>query len=143
VQAPPRPSRPTAPPRRELRQRALASTIFALLSLLALAAANSVGHRLYLVIFALVVAAGATVLAISAGQRARRENTLRPRGWVAGIVLGLISIAMSLLALVGIIFARQLTSYEQCLNNATTSAAQHACQQRLLQSIQSQYNRNP
>jgi hypothetical protein len=136
---PPRPSRPTAPPRRELRQRALAATIFALLSLLALVAANQAGHASYLVIFALVIAVAACVLGASAARRARREDTARPRGSVAGIILGAVAIILSLVALLGIIFARQLTNYEQCMNNAQTTAAQQACEHRLLQSVQSHY----
>jgi hypothetical protein len=139
---PPRPARPTAPPRRELRQRALAATVFALLSLFALVAANRAGHAIYLVIFALVVAVAACVLGASAGRRARREDTMRPRGSVAGIVLGSVAIILALLALLGIVFARQLTSYEQCMHNAQSTAAQQVCTHHLLQSVQSHYGQS-
>ncbi|HUZ27054.1 MAG TPA: hypothetical protein VMV07_25165 [Streptosporangiaceae bacterium] len=124
-------------PRRELRQRALAAAIFGLLSLLALAAANQAGHASYLVGFALVVGVAAGVLGASAARRARQEDAARPPGSVAAVILGVVSVVLSLLAFVGIIFARQLTTYEQCTNNATSNAAQQACARELLHAIQS------
>jgi hypothetical protein len=133
------PSPPTEPPRRELRQRAAAGAIFGLLSLLALSAVSQAGHALYLVIFALVIGALGGVLGISAARRARRENTIRPRGAVAAIVLSAISISLGLLALIGVIFSRQLTDYEQCMNSARTTAAQQVCTDRLLHAVESGY----
>jgi Na+/proline symporter len=129
-------SRRTAPPRRELRQRALAAAIFGLLGLIALSAANQAGHASYLVGFALIIGAAGCVLGISAVVRARRDETIRPRGSVAGIIMGAVCVVLSLLAFVGIIFARQLTSYESCMNNATTNAAQQACTQQLMRAVQ-------
>jgi predicted PurR-regulated permease PerM len=132
-----RPGRPTAPPRRELRQQALAAAVFGLLGLLALSAVSQAGHALYLVAFALVIGAAACVLGVSAGRRARREDTVRPRGSVAAIILGAVSVVLALFAMVGIAFNQQLTSYEQCMNNAVTTAAQHACTQQLLHAVES------
>jgi hypothetical protein len=134
---PQRPSRPAAPPRRELRQQALAASVFGLLGLLALTAANQAGHALYLVVFALVIGAAGCVLGISAGRRARREATMRPRGSVAAIVLGAVTIVLSLFAIIGIAYSQQLTTYEQCMKNATTTAAQQACTHQLMHAVQS------
>jgi hypothetical protein len=133
---PQRPARPTAPPRRELRQRAAAAAFFGLLALLALTAANEVHRPLYLVIFSLIIGAGAMVLGISAAVRARKDNTRRPPGSVAAIVLGVISILLAGISVLAIVFARQLTNYEQCMNNASTNAAKQTCANRMLQSIQ-------
>jgi hypothetical protein len=131
--------RPTGVPRRELRQQALAATIFGLLSMLALTAANQAGHAVYLVVFALVIGVAAAVLGISAGRRAHREGAARPRGSVAGIILGVVSVILALMALFVLTFSRQFASYEQCMNKATTPAAQQACTHHLLQSVQSRY----
>ncbi|HEU5419249.1 MAG TPA: hypothetical protein VFV41_16275 [Streptosporangiaceae bacterium] len=134
--------KPAGVPRRELRQRALAAAIFGLLSLLALTAANQAGHAIYLVVFALVVGLGATVLGITAGARAHREGAVRPRGSVAGIVLGVISVVLSLMALVVLAIPHQVQNYEQCMNNASTSAQAQTCMNHLLQAVQSHYGRH-
>jgi hypothetical protein len=127
-------------PRRELRQQALAAAIFGLLSLLALTAANQAGHALYLVLFALVIGLAATVLGISAGNRAHREGAVRPRGSVAAIVLGVISVVLALMASVVLLFPHRFANYEQCMNNAATSSAQQACTDQLLQAAVQAHN---
>jgi hypothetical protein len=143
--APERRSRPTARPRQELRHRAVAATIFGLLSLLALSAANQAGHASYLVAFALAVGVAACVLGITAARRARREDTALPRGSITGIVLGTVSIGLALLAIVAMVFTQQLTSYEQCMHSAATTPAQQSCTRQLLRAVQTHYgdsNRN-
>lgn len=114
--------------------------IFGLLSLLALSAANEVSHVGYLITFAMVIGLAALVLGISAARRARLEETMRPRGSVAAIILGAVSIALAVLALIGLVFAHQLTNYEQCLNNARGTAAQQACTQQLIHAIQHHFS---
>ena len=116
--------------------------IFGLLSLLALSAANEVRHTGYLITFALVVGLVGLVLGISAARRARHENTMRPRGSIAAIILGAVSILLALLALVGLVFAKQLTNYEQCLNNARSSTAQQTCTRQLLHAMESHFHQN-
>ncbi|HEX3492347.1 MAG TPA: hypothetical protein VHU92_23580, partial [Streptosporangiaceae bacterium] len=91
--APARAQRPTEQPRRELRHRAAAAMIFGLLSLLALSATGEVTHAGYLIAFALVIGLAALVLGITAARRARLEDTMRPRGSVAAIILGSVAIA--------------------------------------------------
>lgn len=139
---PQRPSRPTAQPRRELRQRALAATVFGLLGLLALAAVNQAGHALYLVAFSLVIGLAACVLGVSAARRAHREDTARPHGSVAGAILGVVSMVLAVVVLVAVVYARQLTSYEQCMNNAHTTTTQQGCTRQLLQAVQSRYGQH-
>jgi hypothetical protein len=137
----PRPA-PTAPPRQELRHRAAAAAVFGLLSLLSLAVAGQVKHVGYLVAFSLAVGVIGCGLGISASRRARREDTTRPRGAVASVIVGAVSIVLALLTLVGLIFAHQLTDYEQCVNNAHSTSAQQTCTRQLLHSIGSHFGQN-
>jgi hypothetical protein len=67
---------------------------------------------------------------------------MRPRGSVAAIVLGALTIVLALFALIGIAYSQQLTTYEQCMKNATTTAAQQACTHQLLHSVQSRYGQS-
>jgi hypothetical protein len=134
--AQPRRPRPTAPPRRELRQRALAASIFGLISLFALSAAGEVKHALYLVVFSFAVAVLAIVAGASAGRRARREQTARPRGSLAAIILGSAAIFLCAVSLVAIVFATQFSNYETCISNAPSSAAKQACAQQFMQAVQ-------
>ncbi len=97
--------RPTAPPRRDLQHRGLAAAVLGLISLFALSAANLVAHALYLVTFAVVVGLIAIMAGASASRRAGEEETARPRGSLAAIILGVLSIALSALVAVGIVFA--------------------------------------
>jgi predicted PurR-regulated permease PerM len=127
-------------PRRELRQRALAAAVFGLLSLFALSAAGQVNHALYLVAFAFVVAVIAIVAGASASRRARREETARPRGSLAAVILGSVAIFLCAVALVAIVFARQFADYQTCISNAPTSAAKQACATKFMQAVQKQVN---
>jgi len=134
-QRPGRAGRPTAAPRRELQQRALAAAVFGLLSLFSLSAANLVGHPLYLVIFAVAVALLAIVTGASAARRARKEATARPRGSVAAIVLGAISLVLAAFLSVAIVFANEITAYQNCVAVAPNTAAQQACAQKLMNAV--------
>jgi uncharacterized membrane protein YoaK (UPF0700 family) len=132
--------RPTALARKELRQRALAATVFGLLSLFALSAAGQVAHALYLVAFAFVVAVVAVVAGASASRRARREETARPRGSLAAVILGSVAIFLCAVSLIAVVFASQFANYETCISNAPTSAAKQACATKFMQAIQKQVN---
>jgi predicted PurR-regulated permease PerM len=120
-----------------VRQRAIAALILGLLSVLALLGVGSNFHRgIYLVIFGLLVGISACWFGISAMRRARLALTMRPRGAVAGIVLGVIGALISVILL--IVFAafwHQLTSFSQCLNQANTPSAQQACVNQLHRSV--------
>jgi hypothetical protein len=132
----PRRPRPKALPRRELRQRALAASVFGLISLFALSAAGEVRHSLYLVAFAFGVAVIAIVTGVSAARRARREETARPRGSMAAVILGSVAIFLSVVSLVAIVFATQFSAYETCASHAAGSAAKQACAQKLVRAVQ-------
>jgi hypothetical protein len=140
--AQPRRPRPTAPPRRELRQRALAASIFGLISLFALSAAGEVKHALYLVIFSFAVAVLAIVAGASAARRARREETARPRGSLAAIILGSAAILLCAVSVFAIVFATQFANYETCIGNAPSTAAKQVCATKFMQAVQNQVNGN-
>jgi hypothetical protein len=114
----------------------MAATVFGLLSLFALSATGQVNHALYLVAFAFVVAVIAIVAGASASRRARREETARPRGSLAAVILGSVAIFLCAVALVAIVFARQFAAYEQCTSNAPNAAAKQACATKLMQAVQ-------
>ena len=120
----------------------MAAAVFGLLSLLALSVAGQVTHPLYLVVFALIVGLGAAVLGISAARRARRENTARPRGSVAAIILGTVAVIVGLLAVLVIAYSPQFNQYEQCLKGASSTAAEQVCAHNLLHAVQSQEGGN-
>jgi hypothetical protein len=131
------PVQPLRPPEPAMRQRAVAALILGVLSLLALLGVGSNFHRgVYLVIFGLVVGISACWFGITATRRARLSVTMRPRGAVAGIVLGLIGALLSLVLLVAFAaFWQQLNSFSQCLNQANTPSAQQACVSQLHRTV--------
>jgi hypothetical protein len=118
----------------------MAATVFGLLSLFALTAAGQVDHSLYLVTFAFAVAVLAIVAGASASRRARREETARPRGSLAAVILGSVAIFLCAVSLVAIVFAKQFADYETCISNSPTSAAKQACATRFMQAVQNQVN---
>jgi predicted PurR-regulated permease PerM len=107
------------------------------LSLLSLLGIGSNFHRgIYLVIFALAVGISACWFGITAMRKARRAVTMRPRGAVAGVVLGVIAVVLSAILLTAFAaFWQQLNSFSQCLNEANTPSAQQACVSQLHRSV--------
>ena len=134
---PARPARPLRPAEPSIRQRAIAALILGVLSLLALLGVGSNFRRgIYLVIFALVVGIGACWFGITAMRKARNSASMRPRGAVAGTVLGVIGALLGVvLLIVFVAFWNQLTSFSQCLNQASTPSAQQACVNQLHRSV--------
>jgi multisubunit Na+/H+ antiporter MnhB subunit len=133
---PPRPQLPPAEPR--LQQRGVAALALALLSLLAMVLIGNLQRAAVVAGVALAVAVVALVLAISALSEAKRAGSRRPRGAVAGVVLGVIGLLFSGFALLGfLIFGAQLNQYATCMNGANTTAEQQACQTQLDNSITS------
>jgi len=128
--------RPPADP--TLQQRAWAALMLAFISLFAMMMIGNVRRGVYVVAVALVIAAIALWLALSAMSRARRGGSGRPRGVVLALVLGGIGFVFSAVVLIGFaMFWPQLTQYANCLNGANTVAAQQACQQQLNHSVNS------
>ncbi|HEY3982142.1 MAG TPA: hypothetical protein VGM79_33140 [Streptosporangiaceae bacterium] len=88
--------------------------------------------------FAFAVAVIAIVAGASASRRARREETARPRGSLAAVILGSVSIFLCAVSLIAVVFATQFANYETCVSNAPTSAAKQACATRFIQAVQKQ-----
>jgi hypothetical protein len=118
-----------------MRQRAVAALILGLMSLLSVLAATGIfnAHRgVYLVIFALAVGISACWFGITAMRKSQLAVTMRPRGAVAGIVLGAVGALLSVVMLAYLaVFWQQLNTYTQCLNQANTPSAQQACANQL------------
>lgn len=132
----PQPARPSGPPRRELRHRAAAAALFGALSLFALSASGQAEHASYLLAFALVVGVAAAVLGITAARAARTEGTTRPRGSMAAIILGVVSVVLTAVTIFGMVFNSQLTRYGNCVQAAHGNAAQQACTRQFIRSLE-------
>jgi ABC-type amino acid transport system permease subunit len=132
-----RPPRPPADP--ALQQRVWAALMLAIISLFAMMMIGNVRRGVYVVAVALVIAAVALWLSISAMSRARRGGSGRPRAAVLATVLGAVGFGFSAFVLAGFaMFWPQLTQYSNCMSGANTVAAQQACQQQLDNSVGSQ-----
>jgi len=130
----PRPQLPPAAP--ALQQRAGAGLVLALLSLITMMLIGNLERAVYVVGVALAVAVVALILVISSLSAAKRNGTRRPRGAVAGVVLGAMGALFSAFALVGfLIFWSQLMQYAHCMKGASTLATQNACQQQFDHSV--------
>jgi predicted PurR-regulated permease PerM len=110
------------------------------LSLLGLFLASGLRHAIYVVAGTLVIGAVAAWLGSTAMSQARRGRTGRPRGAVAGVVLGLLGLAFSGLALlVFAMFWTQLSTYWNCTSGANTITAQQTCQHQLSRTISNEF----
>lgn len=120
-----------------MRHRAMAALILGVLSLLSLLGIGTNYHRgIYLVVFAVLVGITACWFGVTAIRTAGRAPTMRPRGAVAGTVLGALGAVFG--ALVLIFFATfwtELNAYSQCLGSANTPSAQQACMDQLHRSV--------
>jgi hypothetical protein len=143
---PPRPVgpyRPVRPPLQpaapELRQRAFAALMLALISLVGMMLLGS-DIRRGIVVLAVTLAIGAIglFLALTAMSRSRRAGSARPRFVILATVLAIAGTGLSALALVGFaLFWTQINQYENCLSGANTVTARSACDQQLNNSLQS------
>ena len=132
-----RPPRPPADP--ALQQRAWAALMLAFISLFGMLMIGNVRRGVYVVAVALVIAAVALWLSLSAMHRARRRGSGRPRGAVLAVVVGTIGFVFCAFVLAGFaMFWPQLTQYSNCLNGANTVSVQQACQQQLDNSVNGQ-----
>jgi hypothetical protein len=134
------PQRPSTPPSVAVQQRAWTAMAMGTLSLLGLFLASGLRHAVYVIAGTLVIGAVAAWLGGTARSQARRAGTGRPRGAVAGMVLGLLGLAFSGLALfVFAVFWNQLSTYWNCTSGANTLTAQQACQHQLSQTITNEF----
>src|SRR5881394_1384381 len=116
----------------ELRHRALAALIVALLSLVGLLGFNIESQRAVLVvIYSLLAGATALWLAVTAMRRARRSRTARPRGSVAATVIAGVGIGLAGAMLMAFgLFGQQLSNYGRCLSGANTITGSQSCYSR-------------
>jgi peptidoglycan/LPS O-acetylase OafA/YrhL len=129
-----RPPLPPADP--ALRQRALAAVILAILGLIPLMFIGNLQRAATVAGVALGVSVVAAVVGFSAMSAAKRSRTQRPRGALAGAVIGLIGVVCSAFAVILFsVFGTQFDAYVNCMNGATSSSQQHACQSQLEKSI--------
>jgi len=102
---------------------------------------GNIQRGVYVVAVALAVAILAIAVAISAMSAAKRAGARRPRGAVAGTVLGVLGLVLSGFALAAfLIFHTQLNQYANCMNGANTVAEQQACQTQLNNSVGTEVN---
>ena len=132
-----RPARQLPPPDPALRQRALVALAMGVLSLLGLALGlGNLRRGVYVAVLTLLFAVVAIWLGAGANRRAHRTGTARPRGAVAGIVLGGFGVAFSALwLLVLAVFWPQLSTYYNCMSSAITVTAQQACHNQFTNSV--------
>ncbi len=107
-----------------------------MLSLLAITAIGNIQRGVYVVAVALAVATAGLILAFTTMSASRRAGTRRPRGVMAGAVLGVIGFVLCSLVLAGfLIFWTQLHQYADCMNAANTTATQTVCENQLNNSV--------
>jgi len=110
-----------------------------MLSLVGLSLAGGLRRAVYVVIVTLVLGAVAAWLGGTAMSRSRRAGTARPRGAIAGTILGILGLSFSaIMLIVFAIFWNELSDYSNCLSGANTLTAQQACQQQFSQTITNQ-----
>jgi predicted PurR-regulated permease PerM len=134
------PQRPASPPDPVVQQRAWTAMAMGALSLGGLFLASGLRHAIYVIVGTLVIGAVAAWLGSTAMSQARKSRTGRPRGAVAGLILGLLGLAFSGLALIVFaMFWTQLSTYWNCSSGANTLTAQQACQHQLSQTISNEF----
>jgi hypothetical protein len=125
------------PAEQSARHRAIAALLLGFVSLLSLLGIGTNYHRaVFLVVFGVLVGITACWYGVTALRAARRSGTMRPRGAIAGVVLGGLGTLIG--ALVLLFFAAywsQLNSFSQCVNSANTQSAEQACLNQLHRSV--------
>jgi hypothetical protein len=133
---PPAPGPQLPPAAREVQQRATAGLILVLLTLIAMLWGSDLQRTVYVVAVTLVISLVGLALVISAMRSAKRTGTRRPRGAMAGAVLGVLAALFSAFALIGfLVFWSQIMQYGNCMNGASTVRTQSACQTQLQHAI--------
>src|SRR5215468_938148 len=139
-QLPPR--RPLPPAEPSVRQRALTALLLGALSLIGLSLGlGNLRRGILVAVLALLFAATAIWLGVTASKMARRGGTARPRSAVSGVVLGSVGLILSALwLLVLAVFWPQLNTYYNCLSGANTVTAQQACHDQFTKSVGSEFS---
>jgi len=128
------------PPEPPVRQRAQTAMLLGVLSLIALTLGlGNLRRGIFVAILALLFAAGAIWLGVTASKKARRSGTARPRWAAGGVVLGCIGLVFSAMwLLVLAVFWPQLSTYYNCMGGANTVTAQQACHKQFSDSVGSE-----
>jgi len=128
------------PPEPPVRQRAQTAMLLGVLSLIALTLGlGNLRRGIFVAILALLFAAGAIWLGVTASKKARRSGTARPRWAAGGVVLGCIGLVFSAMwLLVLAVFWPQLSTYYNCMGGANTVTAQQACHKQFTDSVGSE-----
>ena len=128
------------PPEPPVRQRAQTAMLLGVLSLIALTLdLGNLRRGIFVAILALLFAAGAIWLGVTASKKARRSGTARPRWAVGGVVLGCVGLVFSAMwLLVLAVFWPQLSTYYNCMGGANTVTAQQACHKQFTDSVGSE-----
>jgi len=128
--------RPPGPPDKALQQRAWTALGLGALSLVGLSLAGDMRRAVYVISATLLIGAVGAWLGGTAMSRARRAGTARPRGAVAGTILGILGLSFSAIMLIFFaVFWTELSAYSSCLSGANTLTAQQACQRQFSQTI--------
>jgi hypothetical protein len=129
--------RPTRPPERELRHRAIASVCLALFSLFALFGLGAnLSRGVYLLLFSTIIGAAASIIGIIAAVKARRAGAYRPHGTAWGIALGAVAVVVSVPILATYLaFPGPMNNYVKCIGQAQTSGQQRACENQFYKQI--------
>jgi hypothetical protein len=123
-------------PAPEIQQRAWAALTLSVLSLLGITLIGNLTRAVYVLAMTLLFSVVALWLAVTAMSRAKRGGSLRPRGAIGGVVLGVIGLGFSGLLLIAFtVLGPQLTQYANCLSGANTQAARQACQNEFSNSV--------
>jgi predicted PurR-regulated permease PerM len=102
---------------------------------------GNIRRGVYVIVAAVVIAALALWLAVTAMTRARRIGSSRPRGAIFATVLGVIGVGLGAMLLIAYaMFWPQLTQFSQCLSGAGTISAQQACYQQMDDSVGGEIN---
>ena len=98
--------------------------------------ALSVAVTVYVVAVTLIISLVGLTLVFSAMRSAKRAGTRRPRGAMAGAVLGVLAALFSAFALIGfLVFWSQIMRYANCMHGASIVETQNACQTQLQHAI--------
>jgi uncharacterized membrane protein len=129
--------RPTKPPERELRHRAIASLIFGIMALVALfGLSGSLNRGVYLLIFSAVIGIAGCVIGITAVVKARKTGSYRPRFAIGGIVFGAMAALLSIPILATYLaFPHQVDNYVKCISQSQSSGSQQACMNKFYKSM--------
>ena len=117
----------------------MAAGVIGALALLALLGFNGdLSRGVYLLGFSALVGATAAVIGITALRKAKRTDVARPRGAVAGIILGVFALVLTVPMMTAYLaFPGQMQSYMNCMTQAQSTGDRQTCVNQFLNSVSS------